>query len=113
MTEDHECRPSLRELLEQQIDALERLMESQRKADLMAVEKALSASKELAEKHNDLIRQMEQRDNTYVSEEVYRERHIALEARLARMEVLGARMVGGMLALAAVGIANLVKIFGG
>ncbi len=37
----------------------------------------------------------------------------SLGERLGRLEVLGARIVGGLLVVAAIGVANLIKIWGG
>ncbi len=100
MTADHEHQPGLRDLVEQRLNALERLIEVQRTADLLAVKTALDASKELAEKHNDLLRAMEKKDETYAS-----------KAEVARLVQAQAKLGGGILVLGAIGITNLVKLW--
>jgi vacuolar-type H+-ATPase subunit E/Vma4 len=111
--------------VDEQLEALRREALLTRAADKEAVEKALHAAEKLAEKHNDLIRQMQERDKNYVAQEVYQTRHVALEdrvqatedrlsERLARMEVLGSRFVGGLVVLSLfVGTNLAINLLGG
>jgi Fe2+ transport system protein B len=111
--------------VDEQLAALRREASLTRRADKEAVDKALASAEKLAEKHNDLIRQMQERDKNYVSQEVYQTRHVALEdrvqatedrlsERLARMEVLGSKFVGGLVVLSLfVGTNLAINLLGG
>ena len=104
---------SLREYIESLIASERQMREAAREADKDAVEKALDSAQQLAEKHNDLIRQMQERDKTYVSQEVYDERHKALQDRVDQLQSWQARMVGGMVVLATIGVTTLVRLLAG
>lgn len=78
-----------------------RIRETERAADQLAITKALESSLQLAEKHNDLIRQMEKKDDTY-----------ATKAEVNRLASWQARLTGGMLLLGAIGVGNLIKLLG-
>jgi hypothetical protein len=82
-------------------DERDRRYAAERVAQELAVDKALTAAKELAEKHNDLIRAAQIRDETY-----------ATKADLGRLESWQAKITGGMVLLGIIGISNLVKIWG-
>jgi hypothetical protein len=84
------------------IEALEALMRSNRAADQEAVKTAFKASQELAAKHNDLIRQQEKKDATY-----------ATKNDVSRVESWQSRLTGGMVVVAVIGVANLVKVWTG
>jgi hypothetical protein len=102
---------SLREHLESQLRSLDRfyqaevtalkeLIETKHDAAQEAVKLALASQKELAEKHNDLIRQGERKDETY-----------ATRAEIGRLENWQNKITGGLILLSLVGIANLVKLW--
>jgi hypothetical protein len=99
--------------IEERMEGLRREAKLTRDADKEAVSKALTASEKLAEKHNDLIRQMQERDKNYVSEDVYTERHEALIERIERVEGAQAKTLGGMVVLGIIGISNLIRIWTG
>jgi hypothetical protein len=82
--------------------ALRKLLKSQREDDGKAVKTALDASKELAAKHNDLIRQQEKKDATYATKD-----------EVNRLAGWQSKLGGGLLVLGFIGIANLVKIWTG
>jgi hypothetical protein len=85
-----------------EFSSLKELLQSQRAADALAVTTALEAAQELAQKHNDLIRQMERKDATY-----------ATQVELDRIATWQARLGGGLLVVGFIGIANLAKIWTG
>ena len=91
---------SLREYIETHLEAQAELHRSQREADQEAVKIALANSKELAEKHNDLIRQMERKDETYATKE-----------QVGRVEAWQSRLTGAIVLLGGIGVANLVKLW--
>jgi hypothetical protein len=74
----------------------------QREADQLAIAKALEAAKELAEKHNDLIRTGEKKDETY-----------ATRADMNRLEQWQSRLTGAILLVSLIGVTNLVKVWSG
>lgn len=91
-------------------------------------EKAIGVAKEEAAErlaaHNGLIEQMRQQAEAFASREALEnfkaERHMALDAfkdeadkRFGRIERFQSMLVGGMLLLSFIGIANLVKIWAG
>lgn len=71
-----------------------------READKEAIDKALEASKELAEKHNDLIRAGERKDESY-----------ATKTDVNRLENWQSKMTGGLVLIGVVGVANLTKVW--
>ena len=83
-----------------EFSSLRELLRSQREADQLAVKKALDSAHELAQKHNDLIRQMERKDATY-----------ATSAEVDRLAYWQARLGGGIIVVAVIGVANLVKLW--
>ena len=83
-----------------EFSGLKELLRSQRAADQLAVKTALDSSHELAAKHNDLIRQMERKDTTY-----------ATSLEVDRLAYWQARLGGGLIVVAFIGIANLVKLW--
>jgi len=85
-----------------EFSGLKELLKSQRTADALAVKTALDSAQELAQKHNDLIRQMERKDATY-----------ATQIEVERLASWQARLGGGLVVFAFIGIANLVKIWTG
>ena len=104
---------SLREYLGSRIDALDRLYKSElaalkelvdakHAAAQQAVTLALNSQQELAEKHNDLIRHGERKDETY-----------ATKTEVGRLEGWQNKITGGLILLSLIGIANLVKVWTG
>lgn len=75
-----------------------------RASDLEAVRTALTAQKELASAHNDLLRKMEKLVETFIPKDV-------AEQRFSRIEAWQAKLTGGMLVLGAIGLSNLVKVW--
>lgn len=126
---------SLREHLEMQIRALDRHAEAElaalrRETDaaMKTSEQAIAVAKEEASDrlaaHNGLIEQMRQQAQQFASRESLeafkQERHAALDSfkdeadgRFGRLEKFQAMLVGGLLLLSAIGVANLVKIWSG
>lgn len=84
------------------VDHLEKLIQAHREGDKLAVETALTAAKEMAQQHNDLIRAAEKRDETYAS-----------KADLSRVEAFQARLTGAFIILSLIGVSNLVKLWAG
>jgi hypothetical protein len=114
LTTDHELKVEIQLTeLKEQLHALRNEVKLQRAADTEAVKVALEASKELAQKHNDLITQMKEKDATYLPKEEYRVRHEALQRRLTLVEAFQARLLGGLAVIAAVGLANFIKVWTG
>lgn len=99
MTDDHEVRLAV---LEERIAAIEKLRAAQREGDQLAIDTALKSAKELADKHNDLIRAGETKDATY-----------ALKTDLSRLENWQARMTGALILVAAIGLGNFIKVWTG
>lgn len=102
------------------LTAQEKFATEVQRASKEAVSLALEASKELAEKHNDLIRAAEQKDATfstkndleYIVERVESNKGEYLR-RFTRVEQWQAKLTGGILVLAAIGLANFVKLWTG
>lgn len=103
---------SLREYVSVQIGALDRhltsqiaglkeLVRSQREADQLAIKTADDASRQLAEKHNDLIRQQEKKDATY-----------ATKNDVDRLTAWQSKIAGGLVVVSVIGVANLIKVWG-
>jgi hypothetical protein len=91
---------SLDRHVKSEIGGLKELLRSQREGDQLAVKTALNMSEKLADKHNDLIHQMEAKDATYATK-------IETE-RLAHWQ---ARIAGG-LAIVAIGVSiNAIKVW--
>jgi len=85
-----------------EIRHVKELLEAQRTADQLAVKIALENQKELSEKHNDLIRSGEKKDETY-----------ATKVDVNRIAKTQAMMVGGLIVVSSIGLTTLVKLFGG
>lgn len=84
------------------LTASEKLSAEVQRSQKEGVEKALVAQKEIAEKHNDLIRAAERRDETYaLKSDVHRISNA--QARLAGGAVVASVMIGTILRLANVG----------
>jgi ABC-type transporter Mla subunit MlaD len=84
------------------LDHVRELMDAHRAGDQLAIDKALEASKELAEKHNDLIHSAETKDESY-----------ATKVELKRLENWQSKVSGGLIAVAGIGVANFVKLWTG
>lgn len=102
---------SAKELTEERIKRLDEalvhvreLADSQRSADKLAVETALTSAKELSEAHNGLLRKLELLIETFPTKET-------VEARFARIEAFQAKLVGGLVVVSVVGVSNFVRIW--
>lgn len=126
---------SLREYIGVRLDALDRHMMSElnglrreTKAANEAAERAIQVAKEEAAErllaHNGLIEQMRQQAQQFASRESLEnfkaERHQVLDAfkdeadkRFGRIERFQSMLIGGMLLVSFIGIANLVKVWAG
>ena len=93
--------------------ALKELLASQREDDQKAIATALTASQELAAKHNDLIRQQEKKDATYATKDEVTALVRAQGRDIDRLSSWQARLGGGLLVLGFIGIANLIKLWTG
>jgi hypothetical protein len=83
-----------------EFSSLRELLRSQRAADALAVKTALDSAQELAQKHNDLIRQMERKDSTY-----------ATQLEVDRIASWQNKLAGGIAVAVAIGLTNLVKLW--
>jgi len=92
---------------------LKELLTSQRNDDKQAIATAMSASQELASKHNDLIRQQEKKDATYATKDELLTLFEGRDKELDRLSAWQNKLVGGLFVVGAVGVANLVKIWTG
>jgi hypothetical protein len=88
--------------LDEALQHLRELGASQRTGDQLAVETALTSAKELALGHNGLIRKMDKQGESFATKE-----------EVNSLRAWQAKIAGGMLALAFIGISNLVKVWGG
>ena len=126
---------SLREYLGTRIDSLDRhvtaelsALRRETHAANLAAERAIAVAAEEAKErlaaHNGLIEQMRQQAQQFASRESLEnfksERHQALDSfkdetdkRFSRGEKFQAMLIGGILLLSFIGIANLVKVWGG
>lgn len=73
-----------------------------RNADKDAVTLALNTAKDLAEKHNDLIRAGEKKDETYATKE-----------DVNRLATWQSKITGALLLLGFIGVANAVRLWSG
>lgn len=126
---------SLREFVGAEIRALDRHLTSEltglrREAKLAndnaekAIKVAADEAQERLKAHNGLIEQMRQQAEHFASreslEDFKKERHLVLDAfkdetdrRFGRIERFQAMLIGGMLLVSFVGVANLVKLWAG
>lgn len=86
--------------LEERITHVRELSEAHRMHEHLAVETALQASKELADKHNDLIRAGEKKDETY-----------ATKTDLNRLEATVSKLNGVTALVGVAVVANIVEAF--
>ena len=115
---------SLREYINQSINSLDRHFtaevaalrretESARLSSDRAIEVAAHEAAERLAAHNGLIEQMRQQANTFATRESQEDFREANDKRLSRLERFNAMIVGGMLLLSFIGVANLVKVWTG
>lgn len=83
----------------------------QREADQLAVEKALTSADALADKHNDLIRAGEKKDETYATKSELTAVEKMFAESVGRIVQWQSKLTGGMIILAFIGIGNLVKLW--
>lgn len=102
---------ALGERLSALITSMETLRASERLGDKEAVEKALTAAKEITVVHNGLIRKMEVLVETFMSKESLGLITEAIGLRVGRVESIQSKMIGGLTVLAFIGVINLVKTF--
>lgn len=124
---------SLREYIGTRIDALDRHVTAElaalrrethaaNQSAERAIQVAAEEAKERLAAHNGLIEQMRHQAQLFASRESLEnfkaERHAALDAfkdeadgRFGRIERFQAMLIGGMLLVSIIGIANLVKVF--
>jgi hypothetical protein len=81
---------------------LKELQQAHRAGDKEAVTKAFDAASELSKSHNDLLRKMEKLTESF-----------ATKQDLGRLTQWQAKVSGGLLVVAAVGVANFVKVWTG
>jgi hypothetical protein len=91
-----------RELARERMLNLRDIAIVRREGDQFAISTALASAKELAEKHNDLIRSAEKKDETY-----------ATKIDLDRLANIQSKMIGGLIVIAAIGLTNLVRLWTG
>ncbi len=113
---------SLREYLGEKIAALDRhltgSLDALRRETVLANENAEKAivvaadeSKERLKAHNGLIEQMQQQAAHFATRESLDDFKEANDKRIARLERFQAMLVGGMLLVSLVGVANLIKVW--
>ena len=78
-----------------------------------AVEVAAEEATERLAAHNGLIEQMRQQAAAFSTREGFEDFKISNDRRLRAIESWQARLTGGMLILAFIGVANLVKVWTG
>lgn len=98
---------------ERMIADQDRRIEQALSASRAAVDKAESAQEKRLDLLNEFRAQSKDESDRYATRETTDQRFEVLNERIARMETLGARIVGGLIVLLAVGVANLVKIWTG
>jgi len=115
---------SLREFVAQQIGSLDRHLTSElaalrreteaanRNSDRAITVAAHEAADRLAA-HNGLIDQMQAQGGTFATRETVENMKDETNRRIGRIEGFQAKIVGGLLVVTAVGIANLVKLWTG
>lgn len=91
-----------RELNLERINHVREIAKVRREADQLAVKAAFAASKELLDKHNDLIHAMERKDETY-----------ATRLDVTRLANIQSKMLGGLIVLGGIGVTNLVRLWTG
>jgi hypothetical protein len=96
-----------------EVQALRRETESARLASDRAIEVAAHEAAERLAAHNGLIEQMRQQANTFASRESQEDYRKTNDNRLGRIESFQAKLTGGLMILAAIGVANLVKVWTG
>jgi hypothetical protein len=99
--------------LQESLNGLRNEVRLTRQADQEAIDKALSSQKELAAKHNELISQMEKKDATYLTVQTQKLRNDFVDSRFSRIENFQAKITGGLMMIAIVGVANFVKLWTG
>ncbi len=106
---------SLRDYVQAMVEAERKIRISEREDDLRAIDKAFMAQEKLAEKHNNLLAQMDQKDKSYVTERMYTERHAQVVELQDRIQERMDKMEGGRRALgvvAAVVVTVILAAFG-
>jgi hypothetical protein len=86
--------------IEDQIQHAKELSASQREGDQLALTTALTASKEMLQAHNGLLRKIEKLAETFATKE-----------ELEKVLSWQAKATGGGVVIATVGLANFVKIW--
>ena len=96
-----------------EIAALRRETESARHASDRAIEVAAHEAAERLAAHNGLIEQMRQQASTFATRESSDNYRKANDNRIGRLEAFQGKMIGGLVVVAAIGVANLVKVWTG
>jgi TolA-binding protein len=115
---------SLREFLTDKINSLDRYTRAEIEAlrrethqantnSDKAIEVAAHEAADRLTAHNGLIEQMRNQANTFSKQESYEEFKDANDKRISRLERVQSMMIGGLLLLSFLGVANLVKIWSG
>lgn len=111
-----------RVLTNQQLQAHADMAKALREGDMKAVETAFEANKSLTTAHNGLLRKMELLVETFSTREAVARQIGAVtellekaqegdDARFKRLEDWKSKVTGGIAVIAAIGIANFVKIW--
>jgi hypothetical protein len=95
------------------LDAMRELRASERAGDLQAVEKALTAAKEVTTMHNGLLRKMEVLVETFLTKLQSEATQRVTDGRLSRLEGNMNRIIGGLMLLSGLGVANFVRAWFG
>jgi hypothetical protein len=104
---------SLDRFVSAEIRALRRETENAREASDRAIEVAAHEAAERLAAHNGLIEQMRQQAATFATRESQDDYKSVNDNRLSRIESFQAKLTGGLIILAAIGVANLVKVWTG
>ena len=96
-----------------EIAALRRETESANRNAERAIEVAAHEATDRLTAHNGLIEQMQQQQATFAPRESLEDYKDVSEKRFGRIERFQAMLVGGLILLSAIGVANLVKAWTG
>lgn len=96
-----------------EIQALRRETQAANKNAEQAVAVAAVEATKRLEDHNGLIEQMRTQASHFASREIVDENKKAYISRFERLENFQSKIIGGMVVLGAIGVANLVKLWTG
>lgn len=111
MTKGEAACVSLKEYIESRILSLDKKVDQMDADHSKALIKAETALDKRLDLLNEFRAQSAEESKRYVTLNVYNEKHAALSDRVDAVERQMSRMYGGVIAVGAIGIANLVKLW--